>query len=212
MTLKRLKEIVSDTGKGGCGILAIADLADKPSHDIVRQTIRGLSKMEHRGGSLEDTGDGARVVIVPPKSGYDYTPHLAGNAVAYGATGGTLFIAGSAGQRFGVRNSGATLVCEGVGKYTFEYMTGGVGVVIGDCGPCIGSGMTGGELYIYDPDGTIKPTLHSDVTAASLGSEQEKILKDLLVDFVEETKSPRANDLLQDWQKAKSNFLFVEPK
>jgi glutamate synthase domain-containing protein 3 len=155
----------------------------------------------------------ARVTITPPASADKVrTNHLVGNAAAYGATGGTLFVAGTAGQRFGVRNSGATLVCEGTGKYAFEYMTGGVGVILGKSGPCIGSGMTGGELFIYDVDGDARSNLHRDVSASSLTTEDEQRLKEMLGDFFEETKSSRAAAILENWNETSSNFIHVTPR
>ncbi|MFH1829938.1 MAG: glutamate synthase large subunit [Pseudomonadota bacterium] len=152
----------------------------------------------------EAIGGGAKIVIIPPHRLKTHEPsHLIGNAAAYGATGGTLFVAGKAGQRFGVRNSGAILVCEGVGKYAFEYMTGGVGVVLGRCGPCVGSGMTGGELYLYDPQSQLPSCLHPD---------KEKALKEILIDFVKQTESKTASKILQNWLQERSNFLYICPK
>ena len=91
---------------------------------------------------------------------------LVGNAACYGATGGTLHVAGRAGQRVGVRNSGATIVVEGAGKYAFEYMTGGVGLVLGPVGAVVGSGMTGGVVYLLDDPGqTMSDKIHPDARA-----------------------------------------------
>jgi len=166
-------------------------------------------RLRHQGyandGVAEIISGSAQVVIVPPTGTDSETnPHLVGNAAAYGATGGTLFVAGRAGQRFGVRNSGATLVCEGVGKYSFEYMTGGIGVVLGRCGPCIGSGMTGGELFIYDPDGSSAARLHPDVKMERMSDEAERVLKNILENYYEETKSHNERDI--------RNFIHVMPR
>jgi glutamate synthase domain-containing protein 3 len=166
-------------------------------------------------GPGEAMGRSAHVVITPPP-GTDHSriPHLVGNAAAYGASGGKLYIAGRVGQRFGVRNSGALLICEGVGKYAFEYMTGGIGVVLGKCGACIGSGMTGGELYLYDPDGESRSHLHPDTMVREEGPPQgwEMALKTILMDFFEETKSPRAGNILEGWKRAQSDFILVQSK
>jgi len=159
----------------------------------------------------EIMGEGALVAVVPPAGvGHSGATHLIGNAAAYGATGGRLYVAGCAGQRFGVRNSGATLVCEGVGKYAFEYMTGGTGVVLGKCGPCVGSGMTGGELYIYDPDGDSRAKLHSDVGPAD--PEGFEGLRAILDDFVSETGSAKAAEILEGWEEASKSFIRVVPR
>src|SRR5205823_5913476 len=109
-------------------------------------------------------------IVVVPGAGGDAGRSLVGNAAAYGATGGELFVAGRAGQRFGVRNSAATLVCEGAGKYAFEYMTGGSGAVLGPVGAGVGSGMTGGEVFLLD-DGALDGKLHSDARWAPLDAE-----------------------------------------
>ena len=147
-------------------------------------------------------GGTARITIVPPKTlkNFSSTPHLVGNAAAYGATGGTLYVAGRAGQRFGVRNSGAILVCEGAGKYAFEYMTGGIGIVLGKCGPCVGTGMTGGEIFIFD----------QKVAAPfwSLPEDKEKILNEILKDYCSETGSRTAGFILENWQEQKSKFSY----
>jgi glutamate synthase domain-containing protein 3 len=163
----------------------------------------------------EAMGGNTKIVVVQPRQlKGSRTPHLIGNAAAYGATGGTMYVAGKAGQRFGVRNSGATLVCEGVGKYAFEYMTGGLGVVLGRCGPCIGSGMTGGELFIYDPEGEVRSRINSDMITQHVDpeSDQEKTLKAILGDFLEETKSPHTAAIFNNWSEAVSHFTHVTPR
>jgi len=159
----------------------------------------------------ESMGGDARIVVVPPADRPDDTvPHLVGNAAAYGATGGTLFVAGSAGQRFGVRNSGATLVAEGAGEYAFEYMTGGLGVVLGPVGAYVGSGLTGGEVAVFDPDGLLPDRLHKDAVIAS-GVEPGRLadLRSLLEHFAEETGSPRAAAILARWDETGPAFSWV---
>jgi len=182
---------------------------------------RGLF-LHHEGHANDVVGEvmseGAGIVVVPPRElRLGATPHLVGNAVAYGATGGELYVAGRAGQRFGVRNSGARLVCEGAGKYAFEYMTGGVGLVLGRCAPCVGSGMTGGKLFLYDAEGAPRQNL-SPLLADHLqdkgglveeGSEPEALLLSLLRRHAELCESPRAKALLQAWPKARPHFLHT---
>jgi glutamate synthase domain-containing protein 2/glutamate synthase domain-containing protein 3 len=131
-----------------------------------------------------------------------------GNALAYGATGGRIFVEGRAGQRVGVRNSGATLVVEGAGKYAFEYMTGGVGVVLGSLGPVVGSGLTGGVLYLLD-EGNLRGLLHPDVMAAPLEAGHAGELRALLEEHAGETGSAVARALLDDWTNAAARFLRV---
>ena len=94
---------------------------------------------------------GGRIVVAPSADDAG-DPCLLGNTVLYGATGGELFCAGSAGERFAVRNSGAVAVVEGVGDHACEYMTRGTVVVVGTHGRNLGAGMTGGEAFLLDPD------------------------------------------------------------
>ncbi|RJO65858.1 MAG: glutamate synthase large subunit [Myxococcales bacterium] len=161
----------------------------------------------------EALGGSARIVVVPPSElRMARTPHLVGNAAAYGATGGVLYVAGRAGQRFGVRNSGATLVCLGVGKYAFEYMTGGVGVVLGTSGPCLGSGMTGGELFLLDWQGQVQRRLHADVAglAKPVGNDEAELLREILADFHRETGESTARRILDHFQEERAGFVHIK--
>ncbi len=159
----------------------------------------------------EVMGGDAEITVVPPAEfdGPD-TAHLAGNAVAYGATGGELFVAGGVGQRFGVRNSGAVLVAERAGKYAFEYMTGGIGIVLGPCAGVIGSGMTGGELFLLGKGA--RAILHSDAVAVSVSSADLERLKLIVVAFAERTQSAVAAGLLASWPQARRRFVRVRPR
>jgi len=159
----------------------------------------------------EVMGEGSQITIArPPDRHTDDTPHLIGNAAAYGATGGRLYVAGKAGQRFGVRNSGAVLVVEGVGKYGFEYMTGGVGVVLGPVGHALGSGLTGGDIVVYDPEGRLAGRLHPDSVIWKGPSETRlNDLRELLKDYLQATSSPRARFLLEGWDEEVLRFRWV---
>jgi len=120
---------------------------------------------------------------------------LAGNTVLYGATSGQLFIAGRAGERFAVRNSGALAVVEGVGQHGCEYMTGGVAIVLGPLGLNFGSGMTGGLAYV--PRAEAEDVLHRDfVTLLEIDADEENWLRRTLEEHVRLTESPRAARLL----------------
>jgi glutamate synthase domain-containing protein 2/glutamate synthase domain-containing protein 1/glutamate synthase domain-containing protein 3 len=152
-----------------------------------------------RGYANDTVGEvmhGGSIVIVPPAN-RDSGKSLVGNAAAYGATGGALFVAGRAGQRFGVRNSGAHLICEGTGKYAFEYMTGGVGAVLGPVGRVVGSGMTGGELFLLD-DGQIASRLHADARIVPWDADAEHRARLLLERHHAATGSAIAAELLSD--------------
>jgi glutamate synthase domain-containing protein 3 len=120
---------------------------------------------------------------------------LAGNTVLYGATSGRLFIAGRAGERFAVRNSGALAVVEGVGQHGCEYMTGGVVIILGPLGLNFGSGMTGGLAYVLRAEAD--DVLHRDfVTLAEIDSDEENCLRLTLEEHMHFTASPRAARLL----------------
>jgi glutamate synthase domain-containing protein 3 len=159
--------------------------------DPIELRLRGYAN-----DTVAEVMHGGTVVIVPPAN-RDSGRSLVGNAAAYGATGGALFVAGRAGQRFGVRNSGAQLVCEGVGKYAFEYMTGGAGAVLGPLGRVIGSGMTGGELFLLD-DGQLASRLHADARIAPWDADAEHRARVLIEKHHAATGSAIAAELLAD--------------
>ena len=153
---------------------------------------------------------GGRIVIRPPADDAG-DPVLLGNTVLYGATGGELLCTGRAGERFAVRNSGATAVVEGVGEHACEYMTSGTVVVLGGFGRNVGAGMSGGELYVHDPDGLLDLRLNTDlVVACAAGSGEE--LRRLLERHVRYTGSERAQALLVRFDEALHEFRRVVPK
>jgi glutamate synthase domain-containing protein 3 len=135
---------------------------------------------------------------------------LLGNAVLYGATGGELFVAGRAGERFAVRNSGATAVVEGTGDHCCEYMTGGTVAVLGDVGRNVGAGMTGGELYVYDVAGRLPLRLNTQLVVANRGAGEA--LRGLLELHLRHTGSTRAAELLERWDEIASLFWHVIPR
>ncbi|MFV1874748.1 glutamate synthase large subunit [Nioella sp.] len=139
---------------------------------------------------------------------------IIGNTVLYGATDGYLFAAGRAGERFGVRNSGAKVVIEGCGSNGCEYMTGGVAVILGSIGANFGAGMTGGMAYLYDPDGTALENMNLEtlVTCPVTVDHWEDQLHGLVARHAAETGSRKASDILQHWEEEKVNFLQVCPK
>jgi glutamate synthase (ferredoxin) len=154
---------------------------------------------------------GGRLVIRPPVNDAG-EPALAGNTCLYGATGGSLFIAGSVGERFAVRNSGATAVVEGAGDHLCEYMTGGTIVVLGPVGYNVGAGMTGGEAYIWDPAGQLPGRLNSAlVQEIRPDAEHLQQLRWLIEQHLELTGSPRAADLLAEWTETSAHFWHVVP-
>ncbi len=151
---------------------------------------------------------GGRIVVSPPRDDAG-EPCLVGNTVLYGATGGELFCAGSAGERFAVRNSGAVAVVEGVGDHACEYMTRGTVVVLGPHGRNLGAGMTGGEAFLLDPD----ERLVNDelVGLAPLDHDDADRLVALLRRHELATGSPRARLLLDDVDVSLSRFRRLAP-
>ncbi|WP_392345325.1 glutamate synthase large subunit [Parasynechococcus sp.] len=138
---------------------------------------------------------------------------ILGNTCLYGATGGELFAHGRAGERFGVRNSGARTVVEGAGDHCCEYMTGGVVVVLGSTGRNVGAGMTGGVTFLLDEEGRVAPRVNPEIVEVCTITtrEQESLLKGLLEQHVVLTGSEKAAALLADWSAAKNRFKVLVP-
>jgi glutamate synthase (NADPH/NADH) large chain len=143
---------------------------------------------------------------------------ILGNVALYGATGGTLFAAGVAGERFAVRNSGATAVVEGVGDHGCEYMTGGTVAVLGRAGINFAAGMTGGLAWVYDVDGSFigEQRFHVDFVTpepfSSVPAEAQEALRSLLMRHAEEANSTLAQAMLADWQNRSQAFVRLSPK
>ena len=150
---------------------------------------------------------GGRIVVRPRRPSADLVPHAGGNAVLYGATGGVAFLAGTVGQRFAVRNSGATVVVEGVSDHGCEYMTGGVAVVLGPVGRNFGAGMTGGVAYIWDPKVVLNRYVADTSPSMRRLLEMERLeLRALIDEHVAETSSPVARAILADWDRQVERF------
>jgi glutamate synthase (NADPH/NADH) large chain/glutamate synthase (ferredoxin) len=155
-------------------------------------------------------------IIVHPKPEVPYVWHentIMGNTCLYGATGGSLFGAGQAGERFAVRNSGATAVVEGVGDHACEYMTGGTVVVLGDTGRNFGAGMSGGVAFVYDPEGKLVHHLNPEMVYLERLDDNEEIsaLRKLIDLHHKLTGSPRAAEILADWNGSLGSFQRVSP-
>ncbi|HCA84575.1 MAG TPA: glutamate synthase subunit alpha, partial [Streptomyces sp.] len=155
---------------------------------------------------------GGRLVVRPDR-GADHLAEfstIAGNTIAYGATGGEVFLRGRVGERFCVRNSGATVVSEGVGDHGCEYMTGGHAVVLGETGRNFAAGMSGGVAYVVDLDpDRVNPELLSAVD--TLDDADAKWLHGVVQRHAEETGSTVAETLLADWDTAVTRFGKVMP-
>ncbi|MGH8115679.1 MAG: hypothetical protein ACREPS_11600 [Rhodanobacteraceae bacterium] len=180
---------------------------------------------------------GGRIIVRPNTEfrGWAVDNIIIGNTVLYGAISGEAFFNGVAGERFAVRNSGATTVVEGTGDHGCEYMTGGTVVVLGATGRNFAAGMSGGIAYVYDPAGdfvrkcnaamvALEPLLTSAEQESKLdralwhslvrgtpAQTDEAILKGLLERHFKHTGSTRARNLLDDWANARRKFVKVFP-
>jgi glutamate synthase (ferredoxin) len=155
---------------------------------------------------------GGRIVVRPPADDAG-DPCLLGNTVLYGATGGELFCAGSAGERLAVRNSGATAVVEGTGDHACEYMTSGTVVILGRHGVNLGAGMSGGEVYVHDPEERLPLRVNEQlVTPSRIELRDTDPLRDLLERHLRHTGSAKAKELLSRWDEAVAEFWHVVPK
>jgi glutamate synthase (NADPH/NADH) large chain len=170
---------------------------------------------------------GGRIIIKPPAAfrGISHENIIVGNTVMYGATAGETYFSGVAGERFCVRNSGASTVVEGVGNHGCEYMTGGTVVVLGITGQNFAAGMSGGVAYVYDVDGQFAKRCNMSMVAlekvesadADVGKIQhlcqpdETILKGLIQNHLQLTGSQRAQAILADWDKERAQFVKVMP-
>jgi len=159
---------------------------------------------------------GGRIIAYPPKTS-SFLPEesiLVGNVVLYGATTGEAFLNGIAGERFAVRNSGATAVVEGVGDHGCEYMTNGFVVVIGSTGRNFAAGMSGGIAFVYDDQGDFSTrrcnTTGVDLEPLVLEADVAKV-RNLLERHRDLTGSPRAAWILEHWADAQAKFIKVFP-
>ena len=159
---------------------------------------------------------GGEIVIRPPAASH-FESHLntiLGNAVLYGATAGRLFAAGRAGERFCVRNSGATAVVEGVGDHACEYMTGGVAVILGETGRNFGAGMTNGMAFVFDPANLFERRYNPDLIAIEriIEPDDSQFLRQLIFFHMEKTGSGRARQILDTWSDSLLHFWKVQPR
>jgi glutamate synthase (NADPH/NADH) large chain len=157
-------------------------------------------------------------VIVRPAAEATFAPEenvIAGNVIGYGATSGSIFISGMVGERFLVRNSGATAVVEGVGDHALEYMTGGLALILGQTGRNLGAGMSGGTAYIYDLESkkvNADSLASGELTISELGSADSEIVRDLIESHVAETGSPLGARLLAHFDTEIKKFSKVLPR
>jgi glutamate synthase (NADPH/NADH) large chain len=205
-------------------------MEDAPLEIVLRGTAgQSFGAWNLSGLNLDLTGDandyvgkgmaGGRIVIRPPEnsafSARDTV--IMGNTCLYGATGGELYAAGQAGERFAVRNSGATAIVEGAGDHCCEYMTGGVVTVLGRCGVNFGAGLTGGFAYVLDLDRDFVDLYNHDlidihrIKPESMEAHLHH-LRSLIDAHVSRTGSQWGQEILEDLRTFLPKFWVVKPK
>jgi glutamate synthase (NADPH/NADH) large chain len=170
-------------------------------------------KLELTGEANDYVGKGlsGAEIVVKPIEWREHQPAI-GNTTLYGATSGRLFVAGSAGERFAVRNSGAEAVVEGAGAHACEYMTGGRVAILGPVGWNLAAGMSGGELFVLDDAGRAGLALNGDLAAfAPVTEAAGGRLKALLEAHLAATGSPLARRLLAGWGDSLKRFVRIVP-
>ena len=157
---------------------------------------------------------GKLIIASPPDAGYDPRENIIiGNVALYGATSGKAFIAGMAGERFGIRNSGAVAVVEGVGEHGCEYMTGGTVVILGSTGKNFAAGMSGGVAYVLDEKNTLYRNLNKQLVSmeeVTLKEDAEE-LKRIITEHVALTGSKKGKEILSDFSMHLSQFKKIIP-
>lgn len=201
-TLKDDSILLNCTGSGGQSIGAFMPkgITIKVNGDCNDYLGKGLS--------------GGKIIVKNPED-CNINPEeniIIGNVALYGATSGKVFINGVAGERFAVRNSGATAVVEGVGDHGLEYMTSGTVVLLGKCGLNFAAGMSGGIAYVYDNDDTFNSKLNRElVNIETLEIDDEETIKFLIKEHVESTDSKRGTEILNNWNEEIKNFKKIVP-
>ena len=202
--------------------------------DTISITLRGTAGQSFgafvaHGVSIELIGEGndyvgkgmsgGRIVLTTGESDRAHARRnvICGNACLYGATGGELFANGQAGERFAVRNSGAQAVIEGAGHHACEYMTGGTVVIMGPFGPNLAAGMTGGELFVLDPNNQTERYLNREFVDATPLEEQQfdaprRRLKALVSSHVSLTGSEWGRRVLDSWEMMLPNWIYIVPR
>ncbi|MBB2954872.1 glutamate synthase (NADPH/NADH) large chain [Bifidobacterium commune] len=201
--------------------------------DTIDMTLRGsggqsIGAFIPRGETLRIVGEvndyaakglsGGRVIVRPFGGQLNFDPHtnvIAGNVTGFGATSGEMYVGGRAGERFAVRNGGATFVVEGVGDHGCEYMTGGTVAVLGPTGRNFGAGFSGGHAYVLDLDmSKVNPSAlkSGSLIFESLNESESQRVQQLVRTHAEETGSAYAQALLDNWEESRSRFTHIVPK
>ncbi|MCK5111666.1 MAG: glutamate synthase large subunit [Arcobacteraceae bacterium] len=203
-------------------------LADDTIHFVAKGTGgQSFGAFVNSGITFEIEGDandyfgkglcGGKLILYPPLNAtYDAnSTTILGNVAFYGATSGTSYIYGQAGERFCVRNSGAKVVVGSIGDHGCEYMTGGRVVILGEIGKNFAAGMSGGIAFIYDENNSLEQRINKgmvDLDNMADHADHEAEVKVMIEDYVKYTNSKEAVAILEDWENAKDKFIVVFPK
>ncbi|QJE98987.1 glutamate synthase large subunit [Luteolibacter luteus] len=213
----RIAELHGDRGFNGHTAVTLK-LRGSAGQSLGTFLVSGV-KIELTGEANDYTGKGMAageiVVKVSPDAKFNPAVNtILGNTSLYGATGGALYANGRAGERFAVRNSGATAVVEGVGDHGCEYMTNGSVAILGKTGKNFGAGMSGGTAFVYDVDGRFYSRINPEMVVPLPVQRAQDIaeLKKLITDHAEKTGSPHAKALLEDWSASLKKFVRVIAK
>ncbi len=208
-------------------IYAEDGLADDTIHFVAKGTGgQSFGAFVNSGITFEIEGDandyfgkglcGGKLILYPPLNAtYDAnSTTILGNVAFYGATSGTSYIYGQAGERFCVRNSGAKVVVGSIGDHGCEYMTGGRVVILGEIGKNFAAGMSGGIAFIYDEGNSLSKRINKgmvDLDKITDHADHEEEIKNMIEDYVKYTNSKEAKVILEDWENAKDKFIVVFP-
>lgn len=180
-------------------------------------TTKGVSfELEGEANDYVGKGLSGAQIAVYPAANATFVPEdniIIGNVALYGATSGELFVGGMAGERFAVRNSGATTVVEGIGDHGCEYMTGGRALILGNTGRNFAAGMSGGIAWVYNPEGTFAENCNTEmVDLDPLSVQDEEQILTLLRKHITLTGSKLAQKILNNWNEASTQFVKVFPR
>jgi glutamate synthase (NADPH/NADH) large chain len=178
---------------------------------------KGISfELEGEANDYVGKGLSGAQLAIYPSANASFVPEnniIIGNVAMYGATSGELYVRGMAGERFAVRNSGATAVVEGVGDHGCEYMTGGRALILGKTGRNFAAGMSGGIAWVYDAEGTFAENCNAEmIDLDPISKNDEDQIMTLLRKHVSLTNSQVAKDLLANWSAVALKFVKVFPK
>jgi glutamate synthase domain-containing protein 3 len=178
-------------------------------------TLRNTGYANDSVGSM--LNEAATIILTQPEEVKADSANASGNIICgksclYGSTGGEFYGEGCSDDRFAVRNSGARAVVEGTGKFACEYMTGGIVTILGPIGEQLGSGMSGGEVFLYQEQDDLPKRLNDDVLPITLTHESEALLQTQITNDLKATGSAKAAFILENWETEKHKFIHVLPK